>query len=167
MDKGRIPLNVFLLLSANSRTVTSSDESSTPSKSANKISLTKTSFASLRLPVLISISEYVLARSPFLRSNPVFVLPKSNPFSSTYAWLLSAVVENKHKSTNEKAKKRRSNFPFPTPSLETRIDLSLERMRRRGGEEEEEEEEGVIIKVVVVGWIDWRGKSRTKIKTTR
>jgi hypothetical protein len=93
------------------------------------------------------------------------VLPKSNPFSSTYAWLLSAVVENKHKSTNEKAKNRRSNFPFPTPSLETRIDLSLERMRRRGGkEEEEEDEEGVIIKVVVVGWIDWRGKPRRKKK---
>ena len=147
---------------ANSRTVTSSDESSTPSKSANKISLTKTSFASLRLPVFSSNSEYVLARSPFLRSNPVLVLPKSNPFSSTYAWLLSAAVENKHKSTNEKEKKRRSNFPFPTPSLETRIDLSLERIRRRGGKEEGEEE-GVII--VVVGWIDWRGKSRTKIKT--
>lgn len=90
------------------------------------------------------------------------MLPKSNPFSSTYAWLLSAAVENKHKSTNEKEKKRRSNFPFPTPSLETRIDLSLERIRRRGGKEEGEEE-GVII--VVVGWIDWRGKSRTKIKT--
>ena len=38
-------------------------------------------------------------------------------------------------------------------------------MRRRGGkEEEEEEEEGVIVKVVVVGWIDLRGKPLRKKK---
>jgi hypothetical protein len=37
----------------------------------------------------------------------------------------------------------------------------LERIRRRGGKEEGEGE-GVII--VVVGWIDWRGKPRRKKK---